>query len=382
MGIAENSFVDFVRVTVKGGDGGNGAISFRREKYVPFGGPDGGDGGKGGDVVFEADRQIVTLLDVKLHSNITADRGANGKNKNKTGRSGEDIVVKVPLGTVVTDDVGEVVGELTEPGQRLTAAAGGLGGAGNQHYPTSTHQAPRKAKDGQPGQERALVLELKLIADAGLIGLPNAGKSTLLKTLTHANPRVAPYPFTTLHPNLGIMAIGEYESVTLADIPGLVEGASRGVGLGDRFLRHIERTALLIHLVAPDPSHMGDPEKSSTEEAEIGAHFALDAYHLVRQELTAYSPEIVRKPELVVLTKTDLLSPEEVAKYLDVFRAEGIEAVSISADAGEGLEELRNAIEKRLRAIGRLGDLKTSPSTSATTSAAEAVTEKSTGEPA
>lgn len=365
MGIAVNSFVDFVRVSVKGGDGGKGAISFLHAKYVPFGGPDGGDGGKGGDVIFQADRQIITLLDVKLRSNIEAPNGNNGRNKNMTGRSGEDVVVHVPLGTVVSDEDGNLVGELTETGQQLLVAAGGGGGAGNQHYPTSTNQAPRKAKDGVPGEAKRLILELKLIADAGLIGLPNAGKSTLLKTLTHANPRVAAYPFTTLHPNLGIMAVGEYETTTLADIPGLVEGASRGVGLGDRFLRHIERTALLVHLVAPDPAHLGDPEERAVEDAEIGAHFALDAYRLVREELKAYSPAIVQKPELVVLTKTDLLKPEEVEKYLEVFRAEGIEALSISAEAGEGIEELRSAIEKRLRAMGRLGDVKPASNVSA-----------------
>jgi GTP-binding protein len=259
------------------------------------------------------------------------------------------------MGTVVTEEDGTPFGELTAHGQRLLVAAGGAGGPGNQHYPTSTHQAPRKAKEGKPGEERALILELKLIADAGLIGLPNAGKSTLLRTLTHAKPRVAPYPFTTLHPNLGVMELAGYETVTLADIPGLVEGASRGVGLGDRFLRHIERTALLVHLIAPDPAHLGDPATRTLEEAEIGAHLALDAYHLVREELKAYAGEITRKPELVVLTKTDLLTPEETEEYLRVFRGEGIEAMPISANSGEGITDLKREIESRLRAMGRVG---------------------------
>ncbi len=343
----ESSFVDFVRVTAHGGDGGNGCLSFRREKGIPFGGPDGGDGGKGGDVWLATDPKVVTLLDLKFHPHVVGGRGQHGKGKNMSGRAGEDRVIHVPLGTVVSDEEGPLT-DLTRPGQRYLAAAGGIGGAGNQHYATPTQQAPRKVKEGEAGEQRHLILELKLIADAGLIGLPNAGKSTLLKALTHATPRIAPYPFTTIHPNLGMMEIGDDRSIALADIPGLIEGASKGVGLGDRFLRHIERTTLLVHLIAPDPSIFVE-ESLDAESAEIGARMALDAYQLVRQELSAYSETITRKPEIVVLSKIDLLSPTAREIFERTFRDEKIETIAISAQTGEGLEDLRRAIADALR---------------------------------
>jgi len=344
-----DSFVDYVQISVKGGDGGSGCVSFRREKHVPHGGPDGGDGGKGGDVWLEVDPKMATLLDIKFHSHIRATRGQHGKGKNMSGHSGDDRVVYVPMGTIVSDETGPLI-DLTTGGQRFLAAAGGIGGPGNQHYPTPTNQAPRKVKEGAPGEERRLILELKLIADAGLVGLPNAGKSTLLKTLTHATPRIAPYPFTTIHPNLGMMEIDGDRSITLADIPGLIEGASRGVGLGDRFLRHIERTGLLIHLIAPDNRILTE-EGVDEESAEIGAQMALDAYHLVRQELAAYSEKILLKPEIVVLTKIDLL-PEHVQKtFQNAFRSEKIEPILLSSHTGEGTEALKEAIVNHLEKL-------------------------------
>lgn len=353
MSSSENSFVDYAPVAVSGGDGGSGYISFRREKHVPYGGPDGGDGGKGGDVWFVADRSLLTLLDVKHRSHFSAGHGEHGGPKNMSGHGGADVVVRVPVGTQISDDRGHTLADLVEHGQKFQAAAGGMGGPGNQHYATPTNQAPRKVKDGKPGERRRLVLELKMIADAGFVGLPNAGKSTLLRALTRATPKVAAYPFTTLHPNLGILELDDYRRVTLADIPGLIEGASRGVGLGDRFLRHIERTALLVHLVAP-PDQLIEFDESDDEASEIGAGFALDAYRLVRMELLAYSKEFERKPELVVLTKIDLLSDRRRAVMLRRFAEEGLAPLPISAETGEGIDALREAIERRLEAMGRL----------------------------
>ncbi|MCL5270653.1 MAG: GTPase ObgE, partial [bacterium] len=317
------SFVDYARIYVKAGAGGNGCLSFRREKYVPHGGPDGGDGGDGGSVWLEASRELTILIDLKMKPMLRAERGHHGEGKNKTGRTGRDLVIRVPQGTVVSAEDGAPLADLVADGQRYLAAAGGKGGAGNQHYATPTNQAPRKFKKGEPGQERPLILELKLIAQAGLIGLPNAGKSTLLAHLTHATPRIAPYPFTTLHPNLGVMEIDALRRVTLADIPGLIEGASAGAGLGDRFLRHIERTGLLVHLVAPpEPSTRSEDREPATSAAEAVADRAeavadraetladraeavAYAYDLVRRELEAYSPALAAKSEMVVLTKID-----------------------------------------------------------------------------
>lgn len=355
-------FVDYVRVAVKAGDGGNGCSSFRREKYVPHGGPDGGDGGEGGSVIFEADPKLTTLIDVKYRRHIRAKRGGHGKGKNMNGRSGEDRIVLIPQGTVIADEDGPLA-DLKLPGQRFLAAAGGRGGAGNQHYATSTNQAPRKMTGGEPGEERKLTLELKLVADVGLIGLPNAGKSTLLRRLTHATPRIAPYPFTTLHPNLGMMELEEYKSITLADIPGLIEGASRGVGLGDRFLRHIERTRVLVHLIAPgglDPPTLvpSAPAISSGEaggeEIKIDEGTGAEAYRLIRNELLSYSAVIAEKPEIVVLTKIDLLPEPARDALLEELRDEGIDALAISSESGEGLDELRAAIGQVLEEAGVL----------------------------
>lgn len=337
------SFVDYARIHVKGGDGGNGCVSFRREKYVPHGGPDGGDGGHGGNVWLEATRDMATLIDLKLRPNLRAERGVHGQTKRMAGRTGEDIIVRVPLGTIVVDEEGHTLADLCAEGQRFLAAAGGKGGPGNQHYVTPTNQAPRKHKDGEPGDDRNLVLELKLIAQAGLIGLPNAGKSTLLAHLTHATPKIADYPFTTLHPNLGVMKADTFRRVTLADIPGLIQGASHGAGLGGRFLRHIERTGLLVHLIAP-PEDIIDPEKSPEAAAESINY----AYQLVRHELEEYSATMADKPEVVVLTKIDLLSEADRQIYMEGLAITGLKPVAIASITGEGLEGLQAALVEKL----------------------------------
>jgi GTP-binding protein len=330
-------FIDYLKVHVKAGDGGSGRINFRREKFVPRGGPDGGDGGKGGSVIFEVDSKLGTLLDLKYHPNIEAKRGGDGGTNNCFGPDGQSVVVRVPLGTVVSDEAGRQLADLTEPGQRWVAAKGGMGGLGNTHFATPTNKTPRYAQPGTEGQERTLILELKLLADVGLVGLPNAGKSTLLSKLTAATPKIAPYPFTTLSPNLGVMEFEDLTHMTLADIPGLIEGASRGVGLGDRFLRHIERTKVLAHLVG-DEQGLFDPEDM------------LYKYDLVCEELAAYSPLLARKRQLVIVTKTDLADPDDVAQTLAAFRERGIEPLTISAFSGEGLDALRQALRELVEA--------------------------------
>ncbi len=330
-------FIDYLKVHVKAGDGGSGRINFRREKFVPRGGPDGGDGGRGGNVVFEVDPKLGTLLDLKYHSNLEAKRGEDGGTNNCFGADGQSIMVRVPLGTVVSDEDGRQLADLTEPGQRWIAARGGMGGLGNSHFATATNKTPRYAQPGTEGQERTLILELKLLADVGLVGLPNAGKSTLLSKLTAATPKIAPYPFTTLSPNLGVMELEDLSHMTLADIPGLIEGASRGVGLGDRFLRHIERTKVLAHLVG-DEQGLFDPEDM------------LYKYDLVCEELAAYSSLLARKRQLVIVTKTDLADPDDVAKTLAAFRERGIEPLTISALSGEGLDTLRQALREMVEA--------------------------------
>jgi len=289
-------FLDQVKIYVQSGTGGPGCVSFRREKFVPMGGPDGGNGGKGGDVFFEAAGNLNTLIDFRYTQHFRAENGHNGMGKNRSGLNGKDIVIRVPVGTEILDEDKEtVLADMTEEGQRILFIKGGDGGFGNAHYKSSTNQAPRKSLPGWPGQERAVWLRLKLIADIGIIGMPNAGKSTFLAACTRAHPKIADYPFTTLHPNLGVARIGEQE-VILADIPGLIEGAHDGHGLGDRFLGHIERTAVLLHLI------------------DITSENPAKAYKIVRAELEAYGNDIPEKPELVALNKADLLLPEEAEK--------------------------------------------------------------------
>lgn len=326
-------FVDKVVIEVRGGVGGSGAEAFRRETFVPRGGPSGGDGGKGGDVVLEVDDNLNTLLDYSYQKHYHAPRGQHGQGKDRTGRGGEDMVLKVPPGTVITDaDTGEMLGELLAEGERLVVARGGRGGKGNAHFPTSTNQAPRKWQVGEEGEERRIQLELKLIADVGLVGEPNAGKSTFLSAVSSARPKVADYPFTTLTPNLGVVQLSGFRSFVVADIPGIIEGAHEGKGLGHQFLRHIERTRTLALLV---PVDAGDPQAE---------------YDALRGELTAYSPELAETPHCVVLTKADLLGD---AQPPDVRAPDAFGVFAVSSVARQGLPRLLEALWERSRAVER-----------------------------
>jgi GTP-binding protein len=314
-------FVDRAIIDVRGGTGGSGAEAFRREKYVPRGGPSGGDGGRGGEVLLEADSQLSTLLDYSYRRHYHAERGQHGEGSNKTGRSGPDLVLKVPLGTVAYDaDTDALLGELVEHGQRLVVARGGRGGRGNARFKTSTHQAPREWEPGEEGAARRVRLELKLIADVGLVGEPNAGKSTLLAAVTAARPKVADYPFTTLEPGLGVVALPGFRSFVLADIPGIIEGAHLGKGLGHQFLRHIERTRLLLVMVPVD-----------AEDAQA----VLDR---LRAELAAYSPELAARPYWIGLSKSDLLPAGSEPPRVAADGALGVHA--FSAATRQGLEAL------------------------------------------
>ncbi|MFN3505490.1 MAG: GTPase ObgE [Caldimicrobium sp.] len=330
-------FVDQAKIYVKGGDGGAGCVSFRREKYVPRGGPDGGDGGDGGDVILIADPNVHTLYDFYHHVHFRAENGRPGQGKKMKGRDGEDLVLKVPVGTVVKDaETGEILGDLVKPGQRLVVAKGGKGGRGNAHFATPTRQAPRIAEPGSPGEEKWLILELKLIADVGLVGFPNAGKSTLLSRVSSAKPKIADYPFTTLEPNLGVVKLKDGDTFILADIPGLIEGAYSGVGLGHEFLRHIERTRLLLFLL----------DLSKGEEI-------VKEFEILRKELGLYNPLLLKKPFLIALNKIDLLPAErrvEACKeYLNLFPKELQEKIyPISALTGEGLSALLYALYQEL----------------------------------
>jgi len=314
-------FVDRVILFVRGGNGGNGCVSFRREKYVPKGGPDGGDGGKGGDVWLEADPHVRTLLDCRERPQYRAGHGGAGQGSTKTGADGDDLVVHVPAGTVVkAAETGELLADLVRPGERFRVAKGGRGGRGNARFATATHQAPRRADPGEPGEELTIELELKLIADVGLVGLPNSGKSTLLSRVTRARPKIADYPFTTLEPNLGIVALDVERTFVMADLPGLIEGASDGKGLGLQFLRHVERTQVIVFLI----------DASAEDPAGTLA--------LLEREIARYSPALAEKPRRVVLSKADLLPPEERA---DAAARLGLpDARVISAHTGLGMREL------------------------------------------
>ncbi|MDW8067049.1 MAG: GTPase ObgE [Aquificaceae bacterium] len=329
-------FVDRVKIHVKAGDGGDGAIAFLREKYRPFGGPAGGDGGKGGDVVLVATGRKHTLYDFKFQAHFKAKRGEHGKGKNQHGKDGEDLIIEVPVGTVVMDaETGKILCDLVEEGQRCIVAKGGKGGRGNARFATPTNQAPRYAEKGEKGEERWLILELKLIADVGIVGLPNAGKSTLISKLTKARPKIADYPFTTLSPVLGVMAIDEETQVVLADIPGLIEGASQGKGLGHEFLRHVERTKLLLHLVDVSDARLEDPIK---------------AFEMVNKEMEQYSPELLKKPQIVVGTKIDnLLDRSYLEALKEEFEKRGYPFTAISALTGEGLDGLKYLIVNKLK---------------------------------
>ncbi|WP_439500207.1 GTPase ObgE [Bosea sp. (in: a-proteobacteria)] len=320
-------FLDQAKIYVKAGDGGAGCVSFRREKFIEFGGPNGGDGGRGGDVVIECVQGLNTLIDFRFQQHFKAKIGEHGMGKDRHGANGPAVVLKVPPGTQVFDEDGEtLVADLTEPGQRFVLCKGGNGGFGNAYFKTATNQAPRHANPGLPGEERWVWLRLKLIADAGLVGLPNAGKSTFLATVTAAKPKIADYPFTTLHPGLGVVRVDAREMV-LADIPGLIEGAHEGHGLGDRFLGHVERCRVLLHLVEGTTEHAGK------------------AYKTVRQELAAYGEGLAEKPEIVALSKADALSPELLKEQVArLKRAAKRMPIVLSSASGQGVEEALRAL--------------------------------------
>jgi GTP-binding protein len=328
-------FVDRVVLYVKGGDGGRGCLSFRREKYVPRGGPDGGDGGDGGDVVVRAVAGGDNLAGIAHRKHWRAENGGAGKGSNCYGRRGRELVIEVPPGTLVIDaDRGHVLRDLTEAGQQVVVAHGGRGGRGNRAFASATNQAPRQTEPGIPGEERRIVLELKIIADAGLIGLPNAGKSTLLSRLSRAQPEIAAYPFTTKYPNLGLVSAGAERFFVLADLPGLIEGAHQGVGLGLEFLRHVERSRVLVHLVEPFPPDGRDP---------------LGNYQSIRRELELHSKALAEKPEIVAVSKAELTDSEEVRARLQ--RELGHEVLALSAVTGQGLSRLVGKIVELLDAI-------------------------------
>lgn len=328
-------FLDQCKIFVASGAGGNGAVSFRREAYVEFGGPDGGDGGKGGDVWAEAVDNLNTLIDYRYKQHFRAERGQGGMGKQRTGRSGRDVVLKLPVGTQIYEDDREtLIADLTEQGQRVLLAEGGNGGWGNIRFKTSTNRAPRRANPGEPGEERWIWLRLKLIADAGLVGLPNAGKSTFLSVVSAAHPKIADYPFTTIHPGLGVVDLGPGRRFVLADIPGLIEGAAEGAGLGTRFLGHVERCKVLLHLI------------DGTQDD------VANAYRTIRQELADYGAGLEDKPEVLALNKVDALGPElaaEQARALET--AAGTAPILLSGVSGEGVQDALKAVAAHLDLI-------------------------------
>ena len=319
-------FLDQAKIFIQSGDGGAGCVSFRREKYIEFGGPNGGDGGKGGSVYIEAVPNLNTLIDFRYHQHFKAQKGRNGMGSDKTGPKGEDIVIKVPVGTeILAEDQETLIVDMTEPGQKFLIAKGGDGGRGNAQFKTSTNQAPRYAEPGWPGQELWVWLRLKVIADVGLLGMPNAGKSTFLSVVTKARPKIADYPFTTIHPNLGVANV-DGRDVILADIPGLIEGAHEGTGLGVHFLKHVERCRVLIHLIDATAEKVGE------------------SYKTIRKELEAYSPELASKPEIIALNKCDALTPEEIKKKVaSIKRISKKTPFVISAVAHQGTTDLMRA---------------------------------------
>jgi GTPase len=330
-------FLDEAKILVKAGDGGNGCLAFRREKFVPRGGPSGGDGGRGGDVVLVGTDQQNTLLQFSYNPEHKAERGRHGEGSNRTGHDGQTIELPVPVGTVVYDaETGERLFDFTEPGQRFLAAKGGRGGRGNARFVSSTHQAPTEHEPGHPGEERRLRLELKLIADVGLVGFPNAGKSTLISRISAARPKIADYPFTTLAPNLGVVQLPNYKSFVVADIPGLIEGAHTGAGLGIQFLRHIERTKLLAHLVDVSETSGRDP---------------LEDFEIVLNELASFSEELAQKPMIVVASKMDAAQdPERVEALRKAATDRGLAFFEISSATGQGIDALKYAMAERVLA--------------------------------
>lgn len=337
-------FIDQARVFVKGGDGGNGVVAFRREKYVPLGGPSGGDGGRGGSVVFIADEGMSTLMDFRYNRHFKAARGVHGQGKNMHGARAEDLIVRVPAGTVIKDDEsGEVIADLVRPGQEAVVARGGRGGKGNARFATSINKAPSFAENGEPGEERWIRMELKLLADAGLVGFPNAGKSTLISRISAARPKIADYPFTTLVPNLGVVATREHNSFVVADIPGLIEGAHEGAGLGHDFLRHIERTRVIIFVL----------DAAQTDERDV-----VEDYRILRRELELHNPDLASRPYIVVANKMDV--PEANDNALRLAQALGDEKIfHISAVTGEGTDELVDKIYELLQQHNQIEEIHT-----------------------
>jgi GTP-binding protein len=328
------ALIDEVKIRVISGAGGNGCVSFRREKFVEFGGPDGGAGGRGGDVIVECVPNLNTLLDYRYKQHFKAKKGGHGMGQNRSGAKGADVVLKVPPGTQILDEDGEtLIADVVNPGDRIVLLRGGNGGFGNVHFKSSTNQAPRHANPGQPGEELNIWLRLKLIADAGIIGLPNAGKSTFLAAVSAAKPKIADYPFTTLHPNLGVVRIDGFDFV-LADIPGLIEGAHEGAGIGDRFLGHVERTAVLLHLV------------------DATLDDVADAYTIVRGEVEAYGAGLEDKPEVVALSKTDAVPKDELKKKARALKkAAGTEPLIVSAATGEGVPQVLRALAAEVKSV-------------------------------
>jgi len=322
-------FLDQAKIYVRSGDGGDGVVAFRREKYIEFGGPDGGKGGKGGDIIFRAVPNLNTLIDFRYTQHFRARKGGNGAGSDRTGAGSDDVVIDVPIGTQIFDEDREtMLADLDKPGKEVLLCKGGDGGFGNATYKTSTNRAPRRADKGWPGEERWVWLRLKLIADVGLVGMPNAGKSTLLSVVSRARPKIADYPFTTLHPQLGVVRLSVTEEFVIADIPGLIEGASEGAGLGDRFLGHVERCAVLIHMI--------DGTESSVTKT----------WRLIRGELEAYDPVLAEKPEFIVLNKCDALTPTQIsARKRALAKASGAPVFTLSAVSGQGLPELLRAVQ-------------------------------------
>lgn len=334
-------FIDEAIIRIKAGDGGNGCMAFRREKFVPRGGPSGGDGGRGGDVIMESSERHNTLVHFRFNPEYKAERGRHGEGSNCTGRDGESVVLKVPVGTIVYDkNTGEKVHDFAGPDERIIVAQGGRGGRGNQHFATSTHQAPREHEQGFPGEERVLRLELKLLADVGLVGYPNVGKSTLISRISAARPKIADYPFTTLEPNLGVVTIGEIpneESYVVADIPGLIEGAHAGTGLGTQFLRHIERTRALAHVIdVSDASGRPDPVQD---------------YDVIMSELKSFGSDLEKKPMIVVASKMDVVNPDKLAALRKHCKRLKLDLYEISAVTGKGIPELKYGLGKRVAEI-------------------------------
>jgi GTP-binding protein len=328
-------FIDEVKIYARSGDGGGGCVAFRREKFIPFGGPNGGDGGSGGSVIMEAIPGITTLLDLKQRPHQKAERGRHGMGSDRHGASGDDLIIRVPVGTLVKDaETDEILADLTEVGDRVLILKGGRGGQGNARFKTSTNRVPRFAQPGEPGEERWLRLELKLMADVGLLGFPSVGKSSLITKISAARPKIADYPFTTLVPNLGVVPYKNYRSFVVADIPGIIEGAHEGAGLGHRFLRHVERTRLLLHILDPCRTHDSDPIKD---------------YETLNNELAQFDEELAARPQIVVVNKVDLPDVRElITVMLPYFEERGMPVFPISAVTGEGIPELLDEVAKHI----------------------------------